>query len=51
MGEPNKWIERAVESTLGQGVRTSDIMSDGMKQVGTQEMGDLVVAELEKIEC
>ena len=51
MEEPNTWIERAVESTLGQGVRTSDIMSDGMKQVGTKEMGDLVVAELEKIEC
>ena len=51
MEEPNTWIEKAVESTLGQGVRTSDIMSDGMKQVGTQEMGDLVVAELEKIEC
>ena len=51
MEEPNTWIERAVESTLGQGVRTSDIMSDGMKQVGTQEMGDLVVAELEKIKC
>ena len=49
MEEPNKWIERAVESTLGQGARTSDIMSDGMKQVGTQEMGDLVAAELEKI--
>ena len=51
MEEPNTWIEKAVESTLGQGVRTSDIMSDGMKQVGTKEMGDLVVAELEKIEC
>ena len=49
MEEPNKWIERAVESTLGQGARTSDIMSDGMKQVGTQEMGDMVAAELEKI--
>ena len=51
MEEPNTWIERAVESTLGQGMRTSDIMSDGMKQVGTKEMGDLVVAELEKIKC
>ncbi len=48
MEEPNKWIERAVESTLGKGVRTSDIMSDGMKQIGTQEMGDMVAAELEK---
>ena len=34
---------------LGQGVRTADIMSDGMKQVGTKEMGDLVAAELEKM--
>ena len=47
--EPNNWIEQAVENVLGQGVRTADIMSDGMKQVGTQEMGDLVAAELEKM--
>ncbi|MGK0180211.1 MAG: 3-isopropylmalate dehydrogenase, partial [Nitrospinales bacterium] len=47
--EPNIWIEEAVEKVLGQGVRTADIMSDGMKQVGTKEMGDLVAAELEKM--
>lgn len=47
--KPNTWIEEAVEAVLGQGVRTADIMSDGMKQVGTQEMGDLVAAELEKV--
>jgi 3-isopropylmalate dehydrogenase len=47
--EPNTWIEEAVEKVLGQGVRTADIMSDGMKQVGTKEMGDLVAAELEKM--
>ena len=47
--EPNRWIEEAVESVLNQGARTADIMSDGMKQVGTQEMGDLVASELEKI--
>jgi len=47
--EPNRWIEEAVESVLGQGKRTADIMSEGMMQVGTQEMGDRVVAELEKI--
>jgi 3-isopropylmalate dehydrogenase len=45
----NVWIEEAVEKVLGQGVRTADIMSDGMKQVGTKEMGDLVAAELEKM--
>jgi len=47
--EPNKWIEMAVEATLDNGVRTLDIMSDGMNQVGTQEMGDMVATELEKI--
>jgi 3-isopropylmalate dehydrogenase len=47
--EPNIWIEEAVENVLGQGLRTADIMSDGMKQVGTKEMGDLVAAELEKM--
>ena len=41
--EPNRWIEEAVESVLGQGMRTADIMAKGMKQVETQEMGDLVV--------
>ena len=34
---------------MAQGKRTADIMSDGMMQGGTQEMGDLVVAELEKL--
>ncbi len=46
--EPNIWIESAVESVLDKGVRTADIMSDGMRQVGTQEMGDLIAEELEK---
>ena len=46
--KPNVWIEEAVESVLDKGVRTADIMSNGMKQVGTREMGDLVAAELEK---
>ncbi|MES9957623.1 MAG: 3-isopropylmalate dehydrogenase [Sedimenticola sp.] len=39
-------IEKAVESTLDAGLRTADIMSEGMKQVGTEEMGDAVVAAL-----
>jgi len=41
-------IESAVESVLNQGVRTRDIMSNKMIEVSTQEMGDKVVAELEK---
>ncbi|MET0101408.1 MAG: 3-isopropylmalate dehydrogenase [Sedimenticola sp.] len=39
-------IEKAVETTLDAGLRTADIMSEGMKQVGTEEMGDAVVAAL-----
>jgi len=45
--EPEQWIEDAVESVLNQGYRTPDIMSKGMKEVGTSEMGDLVARELE----
>ena len=46
--EPNIWIEQAVEAVLAKGVRTRDIMSTGMKEVGTQVMGDLIAAEMEK---
>jgi 3-isopropylmalate dehydrogenase len=46
--EPNAWIEEAIEAVLAKGARTADIMSDGMRQVGTKEMGDLVAEELEK---
>lgn len=45
--EPDQWIEKAVASVLDQGVRTPDIMSGGMKEVGVSEMGDLVARELE----
>ena len=46
--EVNVKIESAVEAVLDQGVRTRDIMSNKMTEVSTQEMGDKVVAELEK---
>ncbi|MGE5154341.1 MAG: 3-isopropylmalate dehydrogenase [Bdellovibrio bacteriovorus] len=39
-------IEAAVSSVLDQGLRTADILSEGMRQVGTAEMGDAVVAAL-----
>ena len=39
-------IEAAVNTVLDNGMRTADIMSDGMKQVGTDAMGDAVVAAL-----
>lgn len=39
-------IESAVSRVLDQGLRTPDILSAGMRQVGTVEMGDAVVAAL-----
>ena len=39
-------IERAVHRVLDQGLRTPDILSDGMTEVGCEAMGDAVVAAL-----
>ncbi len=39
-------IENAVLAVLNDGYRTYDIMSEGMKKVGTKEMGDLVAAKI-----
>jgi len=46
--EPDRQIERAVEAVLDKGYRTKDIMSRGMKEVGTKAMGDRVAEELQK---
>lgn len=39
-------LEQAVQAVLADGYRTGDIMQDGMKQVGTVEMGDAILAKL-----
>ena len=39
-------IEAAVRKVLQNGLRTADIYTDGLKKVGTDEMGDAVVAAL-----
>ncbi|HRD66781.1 MAG TPA: 3-isopropylmalate dehydrogenase [Candidatus Competibacter sp.] len=44
--EHTERIERAVSRVLDQGLRTLDIMAEGMTPVGTQAMGDAVVAAL-----
>ncbi len=43
-------VEAAVSRVLEQGLRTADIMSPGMRQVGTAEMGDAVVAALAPVQ-
>ncbi len=39
-------IENAVKEILKKGYRTVDIMSDGCKQIGCKEMGDLLAKEI-----
>jgi len=39
-------IEAAVHRVLDQGLRTADIHTEGMRKVGTREMGDAVAAAL-----
>jgi 3-isopropylmalate dehydrogenase len=48
LGKPEQAarIERAVERVLAQGLRTADIWSEGTTRVGTDAMGDAVVAAL-----
>lgn len=39
-------IESAVKRALAEGLRTSDIHQEGMRKVGTREMGDAVAARI-----
>ena len=39
-------IYAAIEGVLDEGYRTADIMSPGMKQIGTGEMGDLIAGKI-----
>jgi 3-isopropylmalate dehydrogenase len=41
-------VESAVKQVLASGLRTPDIWSEGSKRVGTQDMGDAVVAAIVK---
>ncbi|WP_422022887.1 3-isopropylmalate dehydrogenase [Pyruvatibacter mobilis] len=43
MGEVADRLERAITTVLDQGLRTGDIMQDGMTKVSTEQMGDAVV--------
>ncbi len=39
-------VEKAIDAVLRDGYRTYDIMSDGMKKVGTHRIGDLIAARV-----
>ncbi len=49
MGDWAGKVEDAISRTLDKGIRTSDIMQDGMTQVGTTQMADAILHELEAI--
>ncbi|MBV1880531.1 MAG: 3-isopropylmalate dehydrogenase [Pseudomonadales bacterium] len=46
LGEVADEIEQAVSLVLDEGYRTVDILTDGCREVGTLEMGDLVAGQL-----
>ena len=39
-------VENAIKQVLKEGYRTVDIMSEGMTEVGTKEMGDLIAERI-----
>src|SRR5215211_2206507 len=49
MGKEADLIDKAIMATLDKGLRTADIKSEGTTLVGTREMGDAVIGEMEKL--
>lgn len=48
MAEEADAIEQAVSEVLDEGLRTADMMSEGMTLVGTREMGEAICQKLQK---
>jgi len=42
-------VDRAISAVLAKGLRTADIQSEGTVVVGTAEMGDAIVAEMDRM--
>ena len=42
-------LEAAIAAVLDEGYRTRDIMSDGMKEVGTTAMGDAIIEKFRSL--
>jgi len=49
MGEAADLVDQAIANVLESGLRTADIMQDGMKKVGTTEMGEAIRAEIGRL--
>ncbi|HWM83534.1 MAG TPA: 3-isopropylmalate dehydrogenase [Pseudolabrys sp.] len=48
LGDDADRIDAAIAATLDRGLRTADIAAPGTKPVSTREMGDAIIAEIEK---
>src|SRR6185369_775770 len=49
MGREADLIDKAIAAALAKGLRTADIKSEGCTLVGTTQMGDAIIAEMEKL--
>src|SRR5215218_5843282 len=49
MGKEADMIDAAIAATLDKGLRTADIKSEGSTVVGTTQMGDAIIGEMEKL--
>lgn len=49
MGEWASLLDDAIAAALAKGLRTPDIMQEGMQKVGTAEMGGAIIGELEML--
>jgi 3-isopropylmalate dehydrogenase len=49
MGREADLIDQAIAAALAKGLRTADIMSKGGTQIGTGQMGDAIIAEMERL--
>src|SRR5215468_323561 len=49
LGKEADLIDAAIAAALAKGLRTADIKSEGSTVVGTAQMGDAIIAEMEKL--
>src|SRR6201991_1622642 len=49
MGKEADLIDQAIAAALGKGLRTADIKSDGATMVGTRDMGDAIIGEMQTL--
>jgi 3-isopropylmalate dehydrogenase len=49
MGKEADMIDQAIAAALARGLRTGDVKSEGSTVVGTAQMGDAIIAEMDKL--